>query len=261
MAISLKHAFTSLKSDGGDATLVRPTNWNAEHTLTATDNRLLGTNGSTTVTEITCTAAGRALLDDAAASDQRTTLGLGTSAVKDTGTSGNNVPLLDGANTWSASQSITGSLTVSNGFTVSAGAVSLPATSVAGASLNSDTWATGAETLAATSTVKGITPANAHHHPSAVQALCKFAASGAIARQTNVTSVTKNSVGDWTVAFTTAFADANYIIQLTVLDATNSHARVLTQSAGGFTIKAVVAADNSDTDPDAIYFTCQGPLA
>lgn len=28
----IKHAFTSAKSDGGDATLVRPSNWNADHT-------------------------------------------------------------------------------------------------------------------------------------------------------------------------------------------------------------------------------------
>jgi hypothetical protein len=64
-------------------------------------NTLLGraTVGTGAVETITCTAAGRALLDDAAASNQRTTLGLGTSAVIDTGTSGTKVPLLDGANT------------------------------------------------------------------------------------------------------------------------------------------------------------------
>jgi hypothetical protein len=41
-------------------------------------------------------------LDDAATA--RTNLGLGAAAVKATGTSGNTVPLLDGANTWSADQ-------------------------------------------------------------------------------------------------------------------------------------------------------------
>lgn len=47
--------------------------------VSATD-KILGrsTAGAGDVEEITCTAAGRALLDDAAASDQRTTLGLGT---------------------------------------------------------------------------------------------------------------------------------------------------------------------------------------
>lgn len=80
MTISLKHAFTSAKSDGADATLVRPSNWNAEHTLTLATDRLLGrqTSGSGAVEEITCTSAGRAILDDADAATQRTTLGVGT---------------------------------------------------------------------------------------------------------------------------------------------------------------------------------------
>ena len=71
----------------------------------ATDTVLgRATAGTGTVETLTCTAAGRALLDDVAASDQRTTLGLGTSATVDTGTSGTKVPLLDGANTWTLPQ-------------------------------------------------------------------------------------------------------------------------------------------------------------
>lgn len=75
--------------------------------VSATD-KLLGrsTAGAGDVEEITCTAAGRALLDDADNTAQRTTLGLGTAAVKNTGTSGNTVPLLDGTNTWSGVQTI-----------------------------------------------------------------------------------------------------------------------------------------------------------
>lgn len=42
MTLSLKHAFTSPKSDGTDSSLVRPSNWNAEHELTCAINRILG---------------------------------------------------------------------------------------------------------------------------------------------------------------------------------------------------------------------------
>lgn len=42
MAVSLKHSFQSAIPDGVDATLVRPSDWNAEHTLTLATNRLLG---------------------------------------------------------------------------------------------------------------------------------------------------------------------------------------------------------------------------
>ncbi len=75
MALSVRHSFTSGKTDGLDATKVRASNWNAEHALSAAIDRVLGTTSSgTTVTEITCTAAGRALLDDADAVAQKATL-------------------------------------------------------------------------------------------------------------------------------------------------------------------------------------------
>ena len=61
------------------------------------------------------TPAGLALLDDASAADQRTTLELGTAAVKNTGTSGDAVPLLNGVNIWSGAQTIT---TASAGATI-----------------------------------------------------------------------------------------------------------------------------------------------
>lgn len=47
MAISLKHTFQSAKADGTDSTLVQPSNWNAEHTLTLAAGRLLGNGAGT----------------------------------------------------------------------------------------------------------------------------------------------------------------------------------------------------------------------
>lgn len=67
--------------------------------VSATD-KVLGrsSSGSGIVQEIACTAAGRALIDDSSAADQRSTLGLGSAALRaaeDTLTDGSNLP--DGA--------------------------------------------------------------------------------------------------------------------------------------------------------------------
>jgi len=53
MALTLKHSFQSAKTDGADSTLVQPSNWNANHTLTGANNILFGTNGSGAGGEIT----------------------------------------------------------------------------------------------------------------------------------------------------------------------------------------------------------------
>jgi hypothetical protein len=72
MAISLKHAFESAVPDGGDASLVRPSNWNAEHILLVATGILLGraTAGDGAAEELT-PAQVRTLLnvEDGAAAD------------------------------------------------------------------------------------------------------------------------------------------------------------------------------------------------
>ena len=73
---------------------------------------------------------GRRLLAIADVATFGTILGLGTAAYKNTGTSGNTVPQLDGANTWSAIQ------TFSANPSVTGGAVSFPATQVPSAGAN-----------------------------------------------------------------------------------------------------------------------------
>ena len=78
--------------------------------LTTAADRSIYTTASDTYAVYTLTAAGRAILDDADASAQRTTLGLGTAAVKDTGTSGDAVPLLNAANTLSAAQGLSNNI-------------------------------------------------------------------------------------------------------------------------------------------------------
>lgn len=71
MTISLKHQFQSQKSDGSDPTVVQPSNWNANHTITCATNIVLGrsSSGTGTVEEIPCTAVGRNLLAAASTAD------------------------------------------------------------------------------------------------------------------------------------------------------------------------------------------------
>lgn len=66
-------------------------------------------------------AFGATLIDDSDAATARSTLGLGTAAVKNTGTSGNTVPLLDGNNVWSGVNETTNYVDVTTNTIVGAG--------------------------------------------------------------------------------------------------------------------------------------------
>ncbi|MGE3302316.1 MAG: DUF2793 domain-containing protein [Hyphomonadaceae bacterium] len=81
-------------------------------TVSATD-KVLGrvSAGGGAIEEIAFTDQAQALCDDASFADMRTTLGLGTAATANTGTSGAAVPLLNGANTWSGNATFNGGLT------------------------------------------------------------------------------------------------------------------------------------------------------
>jgi hypothetical protein len=85
MAIQSRAAFQCDIPDDAAALVagqITPSRHNQGVTITLDADRLMGrvTSGNGTVEEITCTAAGRAILDDADAAAQRTTLQLGSAA-------------------------------------------------------------------------------------------------------------------------------------------------------------------------------------
>ena len=64
MAVSLKHSKTSTKSDGLDTSLVLPSDWNDEHTLTMATARILGrTSSGTGAVEELSAAAVQSFID------------------------------------------------------------------------------------------------------------------------------------------------------------------------------------------------------
>lgn len=87
MAISLKHAFQSAVADSGNASVVQPSNWNAEHTLTLAENTVLGraSAGTGAAEELSFTAAGRALAAAVSAAAQTALL---SAFVGDSGSGG-----------------------------------------------------------------------------------------------------------------------------------------------------------------------------
>lgn len=62
-----------------------------------------------------------------------------------------------------------------------------------------------------TDTTTFVTPGRFHYHPAAAKAWAKFSVAAAIVVSYNVSSITDNAAGDWTVNFTTSFSSANYV--------------------------------------------------
>jgi len=83
------------------------------------DGTVLTWNGAADLPDFGDLQSALNLSDVASASTSRTTLGLGTAAVKNISTSGNNVPVLDAANTWSGAQTFSGTSAFSGATTFS----------------------------------------------------------------------------------------------------------------------------------------------
>lgn len=185
---------------------------------TAGGDVLLGrpSTGAGDLGEITCTAAGRDLLDDAAPSNQRTTLGLGTVATFDTGTSGATIGRLDGNNTYS------GTATFSAAF--SASGVSA---------------FTGTGGVAARNTVK---------------AFGTVVNSALVSGSFNISGLVDNGITH-TLSFTTGLSTSDYAVVLTVdRQSADRTLNISYTSRGttGFTVGGDVGG--TDVDPDSYSF-------
>lgn len=150
---------------------------------------------------------------------------------------------------------IAGTLGVTGNLTATA---ALSGATAAGAML-----ATQAEQEAATATNKLVTPSVQHYHPGMAKAWVKFAGStGVISVSYNVTSVTRNSQGNYTVNLTVPFSSANYIVQGTARRTASgfSDAVVMvygTPSASAFIALVEDTAANT-LDPLDCYVVCFG---
>jgi len=206
--------------------------------LTTAADKMIYTTASDTYAVTALTSAGRALLDDASASAQRTTLGLGSAATLTAGTSANNVVQLNGSAQLPA---VDGSLLTG----ISAG---LSAASTA------QMEAGAVDTVA-------VTPLVAQRHPSACKAWALLNGTGAIALAAsyNFDSPTDNGTGDYTMTLTTNFSSANYAIQIFAdREPHNSlQADISSRLAGSFRF-TLENQSGTAQDADAINILCHG---
>jgi hypothetical protein len=207
-------AFTSLEtivnlSDIAAAYQAKNTNLTSLSGLTLAANKGLYATGAGALAMFDLTAAGRALLDDADAGAQRTTLGLGTAALLADSTDSDFTNDTNAA----ARRGLVKAL-------VDASVAAIPSTLIAAGVLNG----TG-------------TPAWAFKNG--------FSA-----------SITDNGAGDYTVAFDSAEADANYVVQITAESpgAGISNRQFIfahTKTTSGFSIRST-DINGTATDRDGI---------
>lgn len=184
------------------------------------------TTGADTWADATITSAGRALLDDANAAAQRTTLGLGTVTAIAEAVTDLNAITRSGWNRFAAAQTAnipfaTGVGMVLTIFYDGSAAVQLVWGHNKG---ESDTgqwirwraasaWGGWVRLYGSDSEIKtDVLNASGNAPTFACRAWVNFNGTGtpAIRRAGNVSSITDNGVGDYTVNFTTAMPDANY---------------------------------------------------
>jgi hypothetical protein len=212
--------------------------------VSATD-RLLGRSsaGAGVVEEIICTAQGRALIDDATAADQRTTLGLGTMATQATtsylavaGGTMTGVVQVNAGTAAAPGLAISGD--TDTGITQAGGANTL---SVATAGV--ERWRMGSDGAVAAMSVGDA--ANTLRPVNYIRAWARFngglAGTNAAIRSFNVTSVTRVALGVYTLNLATALSSDNGVAVASAVENTSG------TNLGNFNNVAAAVVVNSTT--------------
>lgn len=138
----------------------------------------------------------------------------------------------------------------------------------------SDYGASQAEQEAGTEADKIVTPSVQQHHPSAAKAWVNFVGTGTVSINDsyNVTSITDNGTGDYSVNFTTNFSSANYTMSGSAVDTSdggggNNLMRVCTLKSNNTGVSPLTAssariatmyADNQPIDCEVVTATFFG---
>jgi hypothetical protein len=184
--------------------------------VSATD-KLLGrsTAGAGDIEEITCTTAGRALIDDVDNTAQRTTLGLGTIATQNSSSVSITGGTITGITDLAIADGGTGASDAATAFSNLKQAATDTTTGVV-------ELATNAEAATGTDTTRAITPSSLFGGLNATgtapiyacRAWVSFDGTGTVSilGSGNVSSVTDTGVGSYIPNLTTAMSDTNYAV-------------------------------------------------
>jgi len=118
--------------------------------------------------------------------------------------------------------------------------------------------ATQAEQEAGSSTIVAVTPGNQHSHPSASKGWAVFESAGTIVVSYNVTSVTDNGTGDFTVNWDVDFSSPNYLVTIAPESTSARCGQVASKTAAGARILTTLVSGGVFVLADSTYYHVTG---
>lgn len=127
-------------------------------------------------------------------------------------------------------------------------------------SLAGNVVATKAQQQAGSSSVNVVTPSQQQGHPSAAKASVNFVgSSGAVNEAYNVSGVVRNSTGNYTVSFTTPFANTNYRCHTTTISGGGGiGSNSISQAVGSTIVQSFTSAGAAADPTTGMSVTCFG---